>query len=172
MSGILRRTGVVIAAAAGLGTVAAGTAQAEPTDLGCTATQVDTTLVYGGSGAGTRGGYLQFTAKPGEACYLTGAVPVGLVGAHDVLVANDAPADAPMLYLRNGSSAHVQLTWTTVSPDQQQTPLAVTVDTPGHPDGPVMTVPWTLGPVDTTPESHEIHVGPATPGEAPAGPAA
>ncbi|GAB3568679.1 hypothetical protein GCM10027445_19120 [Amycolatopsis endophytica] len=171
MTNRITRTGAAVAVAAvtaGAFAFAGGTAQAEPTDLGCTATQVDTTLIQGPGAAGTHGGYLQFTAKPGEACYLGGSVPVNLVGADNVLVTNDAPADAPMIYLRSGGSAYVQLTWTAIAPpEQQQTPLAVSVDTPGHPEGPFMTTDWTLGSVDATPESHEIHVGPATPGAAP-----
>ncbi|NIH81353.1 DUF4232 domain-containing protein [Amycolatopsis viridis] len=171
-AGMVCRTGAVAVAAAAVATVAVGTAQAESAVPRCTDTQqVDSTLSYGGAAAGTRGGYLQFTAKPGAACVIPGVVPVGLVGAHDVLVANDAPADSPAVYLRDGASAYVQLTWTVVSPERQQTPLAVTVE-PEHPEDRGITVTWTLGPVDATPESHSIHVGPATPGAAPAGPAA
>ncbi|MBK1787452.1 DUF4232 domain-containing protein [Prauserella cavernicola] len=167
----LRRTGATLAVAtmaAGVATLASGAAQAESTDLGCTAQQVDTTLVPGEPGAGSRYGYLEFTAKPGEACYLSGSVPVNLVGAHDVLLSNEAPSDAPHVYLRDGSSAHVNLRWTAIAAnDQQQKPLAITVDTPGNPEAPAISVPWTLDSVDATPDSHTVHVGAATGGPAP-----
>jgi len=169
MNKLMTRIGGV-AAVASIGALAfaGGTANAESTDLECTATQVDVNLLQGPGAAGTHGGYLQFTAKPGEACYLAGKVPVTLTGAHDVLLSNDAPEDAPPLYLRSGGSAYVELTWTAIAdPEQQQTPLAISLETPNHPEGPRATVEWTLGAVDATPESHDIHIGPATPGPAP-----
>ncbi|GHE90198.1 hypothetical protein GCM10017786_23080 [Amycolatopsis deserti] len=161
------KTGSVLAVLAAATAVAAGPAQAAPADLECTATQVATELIPGGGAAGVRAGYLQITALPGEACTLAGVAPVRLVGAHDVLVGHDAPADTPTVYLRDGSSAYVRLTWTARAPWRQQTPLAVSIEPDSRVGEPVITADWTLGPVDATWISHTIHVGPATAGPAP-----
>ncbi|WP_328604550.1 DUF4232 domain-containing protein [Amycolatopsis sp. NBC_00345] len=174
----LRRTVAALAvagAAAGATALAAGTANAMPTDFNCTSGQITTKLVYGGAGAGNREGFLQFTAKPGETCTLPASVPVDLVGAHDVLVNQQVPADAPAVQLTNGSSAYIPLHWTAIDPSsQQQTPLAIDVTAPqettprGDQSDPEITVPWSLGGVDTSAASHSVDVGAVTAGVAPA----
>lgn len=78
-------------------------------------------------GAGNRYGAIQLTGKEGERCYL----PVTLVGAHDVLIDNQAPQDAPAVALSDGSSAYAQLHWTGVeSAEEQQTPNGISVTAP------------------------------------------
>ncbi|GAB3893049.1 hypothetical protein GCM10029964_069200 [Kibdelosporangium lantanae] len=151
------------------------TASAMPTDFDCTAGDMNTTLVYGGAGAGNRYAAIQFTANPGVTCTLPGSLPVDLVDAHDVLINNEAPADAPPVQLSEGSPAYVPLHWTAIAgPDQQQTPLAVTVTAPqeSNPRGdysdPNISLTWPFSAVDTTPESHTIDVGAVTQGTAPA----
>ncbi|WP_329067935.1 DUF4232 domain-containing protein [Amycolatopsis sp. NBC_01480] len=173
----LRRTVAALAvavAAAGLTALAAGTANAMPTDFNCTSGQLTTKLVYGGAGAGNREGFIQLTAKPGETCTLPASLPVDLVGAHDVLV-NQLPADGPAVQLTNGSSAYIPLHWTAIeAPAQQQTPLAIDVTAPqettprGDQSDPQISVPWNLGDVDASAASHTIDVGAVTPGLAPA----
>jgi hypothetical protein len=174
----LRRTVAALAVAggaAGLTALAAGTANAMPTDFNCTSGQLATKLVYGGAGAGNREGFLQFTAKPGETCTLPASLPVDLVGAHDVLVDQQVPADAPAVRLSNGSSAYLPLHWTAIeSSAQQQTPLAIDVTAPqettprGDQSDPRITVPWNLGDVDASAASRTIDVGAVTAGVAPA----
>lgn len=65
---------------------------------------------------------------------MPGRLPVTLVGAHDFLIDNQAPA---------ASNPH------------------------GDPIDPVVTLPWNFGPVDASPGSHTIDVGPLTQGPAP-----
>lgn len=178
---ITRRTGygivatlAVAGAAAGVTVLATGSAQAMPTDFECTSGQVSATLVPGDAGMGNRGGYVQFTANPGESCTLPGSLPAELTGARDVLLAPDAPADAPPVQLSDGSSAYVQLHWTGIeAAADQETPLAITMTAPqtvdprGVESDPAITLDWTLGPVDATPQNHTIDVGAVTPGTAP-----
>ncbi|MDT8911255.1 DUF4232 domain-containing protein [Amycolatopsis sp. PS_44_ISF1] len=173
----VRRTVTALAvagAAAGASALAAGTANAMPTDFNCASSQISTKLVYGGAGAGNRQAALQFTANPGETCTLPGSLPVNLVGAHDVLVNPQAPADAPSVQLTDGSSAYIPLHWTAIdASSQQQTPLAIDVTAPqtttprGDQSDPEISVPWSLGGVDTSQVSHSIDVGAVTPGLAP-----
>ncbi|WIX79817.1 DUF4232 domain-containing protein [Amycolatopsis carbonis] len=168
--------------AAGATALAAGTASAAPASSGssassvqpCTSNQFTSKLVYGGAGAGNRYGALQFTANPGERCYLPGNLQVDLVGAHNVLINNEAPADAPAVALVDGSSAYVPLHWTGIEPyAQQQTPNGLNVVAPSdsnqHGDyiNPNITVDWTLGEVDADSVSHTIDVGAVTQGLAP-----
>ena len=160
---------------AGVIALVPNTASAMPTDFDCTAGDMYTALVYGGAGAGNRYAAIQFTAKPDVTCTLPGALPVDLVGAHDVLIDNQAPADAPSVELSADSPAYVPLHWTAIAaPDQQQTPLAVTVTAPqeynprGDYSDPNISLTWPFSAVDTTPESHTIDVGAVTPGTAPA----
>ncbi|MEW2499182.1 DUF4232 domain-containing protein [Amycolatopsis sp. NPDC047767] len=171
--------------AAGATALAAGTASAAPASAAsagssassvqpCTSNQFTSKLVYGGAGASNRYGALQFTANPGERCYLPGNLEVDLVGAHNVLINNTAPADAPAVALVDGSSAYVPLHWTGIEPyAQQQTPNAVNVVAPSdsnqHGDyiNPNITVDWTLGVVDADSVSHTIDVGAVTQGLAP-----
>jgi len=164
----------IIAAVAGSAAIFAGTANASSV-LPCTSSQFTTKLVYGGAGVGNRNAAIQFTANPGERCYLPGQAAVDLVGAHDVLVNNEAPANAPGVALVDGSSAYVPLHWTAIAgEDEQQTPNALTVTAPAdsNPHGdyidPQVTVYWTFGGVDANPGSHTIDVGALTQGEAPA----
>jgi hypothetical protein len=177
----LRRTAaalVVAGAAAGAAALAAGTATAAtpdaPSVFECTSNQFTTQLVYGGAGMGNRDAAIQFTANPGERCYLPGNLAVNLVGADNVLINNEAPADAPAVALTDGSSAYVPLHWTSIEPAAgQQTPNAISVDAPGryNPHGdyinPTVDLPWTLGAVDADSVSHTIDVGAVTPGLAP-----
>ncbi|WP_020662619.1 DUF4232 domain-containing protein [Amycolatopsis benzoatilytica] len=177
----IRKTTRTIAAAvavaglmAGGAAVFAGTASASSV-LPCTASQFTTKLVYGGAGAGNRDAAIQFTAKPGERCYLPGQAAVDLVGAHNVLVNNEAPANAPGVALVDGSSAYVPLHWTAIGgEDEQQTPNGITFTAPAdsNPHGdyinPNVTVDWVFGAVDANEGSHTIDVGALTQGEAPA----
>ncbi|GAA1991414.1 DUF4232 domain-containing protein [Amycolatopsis minnesotensis] len=165
---------LVAGAAAGVTAVATGTASAMPTDFNCTSGQVTSQLVYGGAGAGGRDAAIQFTAKPGETCTLPGSLPTGLVGAHDVLLSSDAAPDAPSVQISDGSSAYIPVHWSaTGSPGEQETPLAITVTAPqetsprGDTSDPLITLPWNLGEVNATPESHTIHTGAMTAGTAP-----
>lgn len=174
----IRRIAVAVAVAGGAAALFAGTAvatTAESSALPCTANQFSTKLVYGGAGAGQRQAALQFTANPGERCVLPGRADVDLVGAHNVLVNNEAPADAPPVLIANGSSAYVPLHWTAIgSDDEQQTPNSVTVTAPadsnphGDPIDPNVSVDWTFGAVDANQDSHTLDVGALTAGEAPA----
>ncbi|WP_370940419.1 DUF4232 domain-containing protein [Amycolatopsis sp. cg13] len=176
----IRRIAIAVAVAGGAaaafaGTAAATTASTDSSALPCTANQFSTKLVYGGAGAGQRQAALQFTANEGERCVLSGRADVNLVGAHDVLVNNEASADAPPVLIANGSSAYVPLHWTAIgSDDEQQTPNAVTMTAPadsnphGDPIDPNVTVDWTFGAVDANADSHTIDVGTLTAGEAPA----
>ncbi|MGW7538862.1 DUF4232 domain-containing protein [Amycolatopsis sp. NPDC054798] len=176
----IRRIAVAVAVAGGAAAVFAGTAGAttattDSSALQCTANQFSTKLVYGGAGAGQRHAALQFTANPGERCFLPGKADVGLIGAHNVLVNNEAAADAPPVLLADGSSAYVPLHWTAIgSEGEQQTPNGLTMTAPAdtNPRGdyinPNVTVDWTFGAVDADQNSHTIDVGALTPGEAPA----
>ncbi|MFD9891991.1 DUF4232 domain-containing protein [Amycolatopsis sp. NPDC059027] len=177
----LRRSVAALAVAgvaAGVTALAAGTASADngygPSVFPCTSNQFTSKVVYGGAGAGNRNAAIQFTANPGERCLLPGKLDVGLVGAHDVLVDNQAPADAPPVALVDGSSAYVPLHWTAIGSDaEQQTPNGITFSAPSdsnaHGDhiDPNVTLDWKLGPVDAGPVSHSVDVGALTPGTAP-----
>ncbi|GAA4523135.1 DUF4232 domain-containing protein [Amycolatopsis samaneae] len=177
----LRRTVAVLAVAgatAGMTALAAGTASAEggygPSVFPCTANQFSGKVVYGGAGAGNRNAAIQFTANPGERCSLPGKLGVDLVGARNVLVDNQAPADAPAVVLADGSSAYVPLHWTAIEAEaQQQTPNGLTFTAPSdsNPHGdhidPNVTLGWDLGPVDAGADSHTLDVGALTRGTAP-----
>nr|WP_042195165.1 DUF4232 domain-containing protein [Kibdelosporangium sp. MJ126-NF4]CEL21746.1 hypothetical protein [Kibdelosporangium sp. MJ126-NF4]CTQ92526.1 hypothetical protein [Kibdelosporangium sp. MJ126-NF4] len=179
----VRRTAAALAVAsvaAGTGAFFATSASAapagdEPTVFPCTSNQFTTKLVYSDAGAGNRYGALQFTANPGERCYLPGKLDVDLVGAHNVLINNEADANAPAVALTDGSSAYVQLHWTAIAgEDEQQTPNGITVTAPSdtnmHGDyiNPNVLTNWDLGPVDANEGSHTIDVGALTQGLAPA----
>ncbi|ONI90986.1 hypothetical protein ALI144C_01800 [Actinosynnema sp. ALI-1.44] len=179
----VRRTAAALAVAgvaAGTGAFFATSASAapaggdEPTVFACTSNQFTTKLVPGDAGAGQRHGALQFTANPGERCYLPGRIDVNLVGAHNVLINNEADANAPAVPLSNGSSAYVQLHWTGIaSEEEQQTPNGITVTAPSDTNmrgdyiDPNVLVDWNLGAVDANEGSHTIDVGAMTQGEAP-----
>ncbi|ALG08448.1 DUF4232 domain-containing protein [Kibdelosporangium phytohabitans] len=179
----VRRTAAAIAVAGvavGTGAFFATSASAapaggdEPTVFPCTSTQFTTKLVAGDAGAGNRYGALQFTANEGERCYLPGRIDVGLVGAHNVLIDNQADPDAPAVALSNGSSAYVQLHWTAIAGgEEQQTPNGITVTAPSDSNmrgdyiDPNVLVDWDLGAVDANQGSHTIDVGATTQGEAP-----
>lgn len=170
---MITRTITVLAATALAATgLAAGTANAMPTDFHCTAGDLDTTLVYGGAGAGQRYASVQFTAKPGVSCTLPGSLSLDLVGAHDVLIDNQARGDAPAVRVSEGSPAYLPLHWSAIE-EQQQTPLALIFTAPqqynprGDYSDPQVTLPWTFGGVDAAPENHTIDAGAVTPGPAP-----
>ncbi|MFF0146816.1 uncharacterized protein DUF4232 [Amycolatopsis sulphurea] len=174
----VRRTAAALAVAgvaAGAGAYFATSASAaEPTVFPCTSNQFTTKLVPGDSGAGNRHAALQFTANMGERCYLPGSLSVSLVGAHNVLVNNEAPANAPAVALVDGSSAYVPLHWTAIAGEEEkQTPNAITVTAPSdsnlHGDriDPSVQVGWSLGAVDANEGSHTIDVGAVTQGVAP-----
>ncbi len=172
---MIRNSLVVVAVGAALLT-AGGTAAAVPAPsvLPCTSNQFTADLVHGDAGAGNRYATIQLTGKEGERCSVPGRLAVTLVGAHDVLIDNQAPADAPAVVLTGGSSAYAQLHWTAVAgPEEQQRPNALSVTAPaasnphGDPIDPEVTLPWNLGPVDAFPGSHTIDVGPLTQGTAP-----
>ncbi|GAA0622269.1 hypothetical protein GCM10010174_46410 [Kutzneria viridogrisea] len=177
----LRSTALALAvagAAAGASTLVAGTAAAATPDVPsvfpCTSNQFTSKLVYGGAGMGNRYAAIQFTANPGERCTLPGKLDVKLIGAHNVLVNDQAPADARSVALSDGSSAYVPLHWTSIEPtDGQQTPNAVSFAAPSeynmHGDyiNPNIDLPWDLGAVDADSVSHTIDVGAMTQGTAP-----
>ncbi|MBB4686256.1 DUF4232 domain-containing protein [Amycolatopsis jiangsuensis] len=178
----VRRTAAALAVAgvaAGAGACFATSASAapaggEPTVFACTANQFTTKLVPGDAGAGNRYAALQFTANQGERCYLPGNLDVSLSGADNVLIDNQARADAPAVAISNGSSAYVPLHWTAIAGgDEQQTPNGVTVTAPSdsnqHGDyiNPNVLVDWNLGAVDANEGSHTIDVGAMTRGVAP-----
>lgn len=149
----------VAAAVTGIvsGVVATGTAQATPGGVQCGSEQVTAALLPGEPGAGQRYAYLQLTARPGQTCVLPGHLPVTLTGAHNVLIDDDVPAGAPPVTIGAGTSARVLLHWTAIEAEQdQQTPLAITVDAPA------ITLQWNQGRVDATPASHTIDVGAVT----------
>ncbi|WHT22220.1 DUF4232 domain-containing protein [Crossiella sp. CA-258035] len=168
MNNILRRglaAGAALAVTAAVGLLGAGVALANPTDQPCRAGQLDTTLVAGSPGAGQRYASLQFTAKPGNSCKLTGPLPVTLNGAPSVTVVPDTGAATPV-YLTSGKPAHVLLHWTGIgAPEQQQTPASVTVGFPAERPGST-TLPWKQGPVDAFAEAHTLRVGPVQAGPA------
>lgn len=164
---------VAVAAAAGAtamitgGTASAATASTLP----CTADQFTVELVPGHPGAGNRYAAIQLTGKEGERCSVPGRLPVDLVGARDVLLENDARPDAPAVGLTGGVTAYAQLHWTGIeSAAEQETPNAISVIAPsasnphGDPVDATVTLPWDLGPVDASRDTHTITVGPLTPG--------
>lgn len=165
------RTALVGLAISGMGIAALGTtaSAAEPAGsslLPCTANQFTTKLIPGDPGAGNRYGALQFTAKPGERCGLSGVPKVELVGARNVLLRNTAPDNAPAVGIANGSSAYVPLRWTAIAaPGEKQTPNAITYIAPsnsnphGDPIDPNVSQEWNLGAVDANTGSHTIEVG-------------
>ncbi|GAB3480058.1 DUF4232 domain-containing protein [Amycolatopsis cihanbeyliensis] len=173
----IRRTAAALAVAgviAGISIFSAGAAGAEPAVFECTANQVDTKLVYGGAGMGSRHGAVEFTARQGERCVLPATLPVGVTGAPDVRVRHTAPDDVPAVRLSNGSPAYVPLHWTAIAPaGQQQTPETITVTAPSdsNPHGdhidPEIGLDWSLGGIDATPRNHTIEVGAVTAGSAP-----
>ncbi|GAA3539550.1 hypothetical protein GCM10022222_23860 [Amycolatopsis ultiminotia] len=178
----VRRTAAALAVAgvaAGAGAFFATSASAAPsgtesTVSACTSNQFTTKLVPGDPGAGNRYAALQFTANPGERCYLPGKLDVSLVGAHNVLINNEAADDAPSVPLTDGSSAYVQLHWTGIAAEeQQQTPNGLSVTAPSdsnmHGDyiNPNVLVDWNLGAVDANEDSHTIDIGAMTQGVAP-----
>jgi hypothetical protein len=156
------RTGIAAAAVLGASVVGAGlwagTASAMPNEA-CNADQLTTTIVHGDPGAGQRYAEVQFTAKAHQYCQLKGNLPMTLVGAHDVLLAPSADSAATVVHLSPGKSAHVLLHWTGIADEaQQETPNAITVQTPGD-RGQSVTLQWNQGSVDASPESHSIDVG-------------
>ena len=156
----MRKTIAALAATAAVGTgiVGAATASAAPAAPAvakCTPSQFTTTLLAGDPGAGQRYATIRFTAKAGRKCTLPGHLPVTLTGAHNVLIDDEAPADAPPVTISAGHPAQILLHWTAIEAEQdQQTPLAISVA--GH------DLPWNQGSVDATPNTHTIDVGAVT----------
>ncbi|HVV13502.1 DUF4232 domain-containing protein [Amycolatopsis sp.] len=152
----------------------AGSASSASSVAECTANQFTAKLVYGGAGMGNRDAAIQLTANPGERCYLPADLTTNLVGADNVLLADQAPAGSPDVALTDGSSAYIPLHWTSIEPSSaQQTPNAITFDAPSdsnmHGDyiNPTVELPWDLGAVDADQTSHTIEVGAVTQGTAP-----
>lgn len=138
------------------GVVGAGTASAaSAASAKCKTSQFTTKLVAGDPGAGQRYATVRFTAKRGQTCTLPGHLPVTLTGAHNVLIADDVPADAPPVTISAGKPAELLLHWSAIeAPADQQTPLAITVG--GH------ELQWNQGSVDASAEAHDIEIGPVT----------
>lgn len=137
----------------------------------CASNQLITKVVNEDSGMGNRHAAIQFTVKPHEVCTLPGRLDMDLIGAHDLVLTNSAPADAPAVTLSDGSSAYVLLHWTsTTGAADQSVPNGVVVDAPsdGHQYLDTIELPWDLGGVDSTPASHTVDAGATTKGTAPA----
>ncbi|WP_020497574.1 DUF4232 domain-containing protein [Sciscionella marina] len=176
MNSVVRRMVAGFAVAGiGVGVLGATASAAEASGAGllpCTANQFTTNLVPGDAGMGNRSGAIQFTAKQGERCALAGVPEVGLVGAHNVLVDNEAAGGAPAVGIADGSSAYVPLHWTAVA-EEQQTPNAITYTAAagsnphGDPIDPNVSLGWNLGAVDANADSHTIDVGAVHAGTAP-----
>jgi hypothetical protein len=145
------------------GTAAAATGPAAPAQ--CDAGQLTTTLVAGDPGAGQRYASVQFTAKAGQTCQLTGVLPLSLTGAAGVRVVPDGTTGSPVT-LGPGQSGYELLHWGAIAPPAQQvTPAGVRVQTPG-PAANVVSVPWNQGPVDNTPTDDTVTVSPVVAGTA------
>lgn len=166
------RHALAVTAAVGIAATAAvltaGTATAMPTDFRCTSSQVSTTLVAGDPGAGQRYAQVRFTAKPGETCNLTGALPVQLTGAPGVSVLQD-DTNAPVVTISDGHSATMLLHWSAIEdPAHQVTPSSVTVTAPastdprGNTSDPAITLPWKQGPIDSSAGAHALIVSAVT----------
>jgi Protein of unknown function (DUF4232) len=173
----VRRTAAAVAvvgAAVAGSAVFVGTASAMPTDFNCTSGQIDTTLVAGDPGAGQRYASVQFTAKPGNRCYLRGALPLSLADAPGITVAQNVPADGgPLVTVSDGHPASMLLHWTGIeAPADQVRPTSVTVVAPASTDlrgdysDPRITLPWNQGPLDDAPEAHTLTVNAVQPGAA------
>ncbi|WP_031468467.1 DUF4232 domain-containing protein [Sciscionella sediminilitoris] len=178
MNSMVRRMVAGFAVAGiGVGMLGATASAAEAGGSGllpCTANQFTTKLVPGDAGVGNRSGAIQFTAKQGERCALSGVPEIGLVGAHNVLVHNEAAGGTPAVGIANGSSAYVPLHWTEIAAaDEQQTPNAITYTAAaasnphGDPIDPKVNLAWNLGAVDANADSHTIDVGAVHAGTAP-----
>jgi hypothetical protein len=175
MNTTIRRTvaAIGLAGMATAGAVAlAGTASATPADHLCSASEVDTSIVPGDGSAGQGHAYVQLTAKPGDGCSLRGTLEVNLRNAPDVTV--DMPSDTgPLVTVADGQSATMLLNWADIQGHaQQQTPTAVTVTFPGDETSAPssVTVPWTLGGMDTG-SGGGLTTNDITAGAAPAPPA-
>src|ERR1044072_2407717 len=95
----LRRSIAAIAvtgAVTGIVTGVVGVATASPKPpAACTPSQFTTKLLPGDPGAGQRYATVRFTAKAGQKCILPGHLEVTPTGAHNVLIDDEAPTDAP-----------------------------------------------------------------------------
>jgi hypothetical protein len=158
---------VLGAAAAGVAVAGVGTASAMPTDrIQCNAGQLTTTLVAGDPGAGQRYAGLQFTARPGQHCQLSGVLPLTLTAAPGVTVVPDDSAVTPV-NLAPGQSAYELLHWAGIAaPADQVTPAGVRVQAPGE-RADTVALPRNQGPVDDTAGDHTLTVSAVVAGPAP-----
>lgn len=158
----------VAAGAVGAAVVAAGgSASAMPTDhAACNAGQLRTTVVPQSPGAGQRGIQLQFSAKNGQTCRLSGPQAISLTHASGVRVDRENPPSFPTVTVRPGHPAHELLTWSAGEmADHSVTPTSIRIQTVGE-RGDVITVPWRFGSVADVPAAHELSVSPVEPGPA------
>ncbi|MEC3975727.1 DUF4232 domain-containing protein [Amycolatopsis sp. H20-H5] len=178
---IVRRSLAAVAVAgvvAGATALSVGAASADngygPNLLPCTSNQFTTALVEDITSSGERDAAIQFTAKVGERCFLQGVPNVEISGAHNVLLDNQAPADAPGVALADGSqAAYIPLHWTVFERGGlRQTPNGITFTAPSdsnaHGDyiDPNTLLDWNLGAVDASHANHTITVGAVTQGVA------
>jgi uncharacterized protein DUF4232 len=141
-----------------------GSAIAMPTDQRqCDLSQLSVTLVPGDPGMGQRVAQLDYEAKPGQSCELSGPARVTLADAPGVTVREANPPSFPVLTVAPGHPAHVSLRWSTV-PGQTPpvTPTALVLENDGLRGGSIA-MPWRFGPVGTGP-SNPFQVDVAQPG--------
>lgn len=158
----------VVAGAAGTAVlIGGGSASAMPTDhVQCNADQLTTTVVPQSPGAGQRGIELQFTAKNGQSCQLSGAQAISLRNASGVTVDRQNPSSFPTVTVKPGKPAHELLYWGSGDmADHSVTPTSIKIQTVGD-SGDVITVPWKYGSVAAVPAADTLEVGVVEPGPA------
>jgi hypothetical protein len=159
-----RNLAIALAGAAGLATISlAGSSWALPTHPGsCGTDQLIVTALSGAPVGGERFAQLQFTARNGQSCVLSGPQQISLADAPAVTVVPEPAGTPGEVTVSPRHPAHETLRWS-MQPRRfgQTQPTAVLVRTTNG-GGVTRRLAWRFGPVDTD----TLYVGPVRPGPA------
>jgi hypothetical protein len=132
----------------------------------CDRDDVMISVVAGAPRAGQGAAQVQYTARSGRSCTLTGSQPVSLVGAAGVVIVPNDSIAARSVTVSRGQPAHQTLRWNlSADPSHRVGPTAVlasTIDWSGNP----VRWAWRFGPISTVAGANSVHVGQVQPGPA------
>lgn len=164
------RLALITAAAAGGAALALGVAGmtwAFPSVPGsCDRDDVMVSVVAGAPRAGQGAAQVQYTARSGRSCTLTGSQPVSLVSAAGVVMVTDDSITAHPVTVSRGHPAHQTLRWNlSADPGHRVEPTALLASTSGWSGNPVRWA-WRFGPISTAAGNNAVRVGLVHPGPA------
>jgi hypothetical protein len=125
----------------------------------CDRTDVMVSVVAGAPRAGQGAAQVQYTARSGRSCTLTGAQPVSLVGADGIAVVFDDSFAAHSVTVSRGHPAHQTLRWNlSADPNHRVEPTALLARTSNWSGDPVRWA-WRFGPISTATGDGSVRVG-------------